>query len=101
MRASACIGLLALVACGPSEGPFARAAEIPIAGAPAAAATRGPEDATAPTVQPIANGVPHGAQIAAVAITDQADAAVTIDQLDGVRLWPTLDGTREPLAIVA
>ncbi|CAN5338574.1 hypothetical protein BH11MYX1_BH11MYX1_48340 [soil metagenome] len=44
-------------------------------------------------------GVPHGGSIEHVAVTDQADAAVSLDALGGLRLWPTLDGTRQPIAI--
>lgn len=41
-------------------------------------------------------GVPHFAQIMGV-VTDQAGTvAITRDALGSVRIWPTLDGTREP-----
>ncbi len=50
-----------------------------------------------PEVPPI--GVPHGGSIQRVAITEQADAAISLDALGSLRLWPALDGTREPIAI--
>src|SRR5688500_18077919 len=58
-----------------------------------------PAPAAAPKVDPIAKGIPHGGQIAHVAVTEQADAALTFDNVGGVRLWPALDGTRQPVAV--
>ena len=63
---------------------------------PALAATAPPAP---PTIDPIAKGVPHGGQIAHVAVTEQADAALTFDNVGGVRLWPALDGSRPPLPV--
>lgn len=42
---------------------------------------------------------PHGSAIVAVAVSTDGKAAVSIDRLGGARLWPTLDGTREPRVI--
>jgi hypothetical protein len=42
---------------------------------------------------------PSGSPIAVAALTDDGTAAVTGDSLGGIRLWPTLDGTREPLIV--
>jgi hypothetical protein len=42
---------------------------------------------------------PHGERIAAVAITDRADAALTMDEAFELRLWPTLDGAHEPVVV--
>jgi hypothetical protein len=50
---------------------------------------------------PIVVGVPHGGDIASIAITDEADAAITTDNLGAVRLWPTLDGSRQPVVVAA
>ena len=44
---------------------------------------------------------PHGGQISVVAVTDDASAALTLDDSDGLRLWPALDGTREPVVVRA
>ncbi len=52
-----------------------------------------------PAVDPITKGVPHGGQILRVAVTEQADAALTFDSVGGVRLWPTLDASRTPVPI--
>jgi hypothetical protein len=40
-----------------------------------------------------------GARIQRIAITDQGDAAISVDALGGVRLWPSLDGKREPVQL--
>ncbi|HEY1816257.1 MAG TPA: hypothetical protein VGG74_28110 [Kofleriaceae bacterium] len=42
---------------------------------------------------------PSGSPIAVAAVTDDGTAAVTGDSFGGIRLWPTLDGTREPLSV--
>lgn len=41
----------------------------------------------------------HGARIALIAITADASAAVTSDDHGGLRVWPTLDGSREPIVV--
>ena len=46
-------------------------------------------------------GIPHGGEIRAVAATERGDAAISVDVLGGVRLWPSLDGRRLPLVIPA
>lgn len=48
---------------------------------------------------PIAKGVPHGGQIREIAATEEGDAAITVDELDAVRLWPALDGSRAPVPV--
>jgi hypothetical protein len=52
---------------------------------------------------PLVAGTPHGAGIDVVAIAETGDAALTADELGMVRLWPSLDGTRQaiPLAVMA
>jgi len=45
------------------------------------------------------NESPHGAPIDILAIADGAKAALTGDELGGMRLWPTLDGSREPRVV--
>ncbi|MBL0213796.1 MAG: hypothetical protein IPQ07_07930 [Myxococcales bacterium] len=39
---------------------------------------------------------PHGGAITTLAVTPDGAAAVSVDELGGVRLWPTLDGSVEP-----
>jgi hypothetical protein len=41
----------------------------------------------------------HGSRIASVQLSADGTAAVTIDDRDHARLWPALDGTREPLVL--
>jgi hypothetical protein len=45
------------------------------------------------------NESPHGAPIDILAIADGGNAAVSGDELGGMRLWPALDGSREPRVI--
>ncbi len=54
----------------------------------------------------VAAGVPdwpihalHGAPIAALALTEDGGAAITVDTLGATRLWPALDGSREPVVV--
>ncbi len=42
---------------------------------------------------------PHSGDVVMVAVTDDAGAALTVDDVDQLRLWPALDGTREPVVI--
>jgi hypothetical protein len=42
---------------------------------------------------------PHETAIDLIAVTSAGDAALTADTRDGIRLWPTLDGTREPVVV--
>lgn len=42
---------------------------------------------------------PHGGAIALIAETPDGTAAISSDELGGMRLWPTLDGTREPCVV--
>jgi hypothetical protein len=52
----------------------------------------------APAPEPIVTGIPEGS-ITRFAVTDDGRAAVTSS--GSLRLWPVLDGTREPVAIAA
>lgn len=83
--------LVVLAAC--SSGTEPRAAT----GSGANAALT-PTSVTGPApVGPITSR--HGASIAIIAVTDAGDAAVTADTGGALRLWPTLDGTREPVVV--
>lgn len=42
---------------------------------------------------------PHEALIDLITVTGAGDAALTADERNGIRLWPTLDGTREPVVV--
>src|ERR1041385_5487789 len=85
------LGCAACAACNPGESPAIASASSPTA--PAI-----PAGITAP---PIAKGIPHGGMINEIAITESADAALTVDNMGNVRLWPTLDGTRPPVPVNA
>jgi hypothetical protein len=41
----------------------------------------------------------HGSEIVALGVTADGGAVATADRLGGLRLWPSLDGTREPIVI--
>lgn len=86
--------LLVLGACKPdrpSQHPGDEAAAVD-------PATVQPE----PTGDPVvfaSVGIPHGAAITMIAIDPLSEAALTRDAIGGVRLWPALDGSREPLVV--
>src|ERR1041385_7898318 len=64
--------------------------------------TRTAPPQAAPAVQteaPIGRGVTHGGWITTVAVTEKGDAALTVDDLDEIRLWPSLDGRRPPVPV--
>jgi hypothetical protein len=62
-----------------------------------------PRDSTVePEGEPIvfaSTGAPHGGAISLVVLDPLARAALTRDVVGGVRLWPALDGSREPLVV--
>src|SRR5438874_2145087 len=84
MRTCLC---LALVACGTDSPP----APAPVA---AVAALQ-----PAPRVPPPPLTAAHGAEIVALGVTIDGEAVASADRLGGLRLWPALDGTREPIVI--
>lgn len=43
----------------------------------------------------------HGAPIEILAVANEGDAAISADTHGAIRLWPTLDGTREPIVVHA
>jgi hypothetical protein len=66
---------------------------------PGKVATPGPLATPAAVAAAPPHTAPHGAEIERIAVTEAGDAALTIDRFDGIRLWPTLDGTREPVVV--
>lgn len=50
-------------------------------------------------IEPITGA--HGGAISVIALTADGKAAITADTTGGLRLWPTLDGTREPIVLHA
>lgn len=53
-----------------------------------------------PAVRSVVTGA-HGGPIAMLAITREGDAAISADENGAFRLWPTLDGSREPVVVHA
>lgn len=78
---------LVLAACGADSAP------APIPAPPAVPA----QPAAAPPPPPLTAA--HGADITALGTTADGLAVATADRLGGIRLWPVLDGTREPVVI--
>ena len=79
---------LVLAACG------ADSASAPVPAPPAVPAK--PAAARPPPPPPTAA---HGGEIAALGATTDGLAVATADRVGGIRLWPVLDGTREPVVI--
>jgi hypothetical protein len=46
-------------------------------------------------------GLTHGGAIIRVTVTEQGDAALTVDDLGATRLWPSLDGKHPPVPVAA
>src|SRR5262245_43236339 len=89
---------LALVACSSTKTPTPVppiAHDLPVVATPP-----GPPIATvrAPATRR-AIEAPHGGAIVALATTDDGKAALSCDELGGVRLWPAVDGSREPRVV--
>src|SRR5258708_5331563 len=83
MKLAARLALVCLVVCGGCDA----SARQPAAVSPAAARA------------PMPLAAPHGGQIEVIAITERGDAALTVDSFSEIRLWPTLDGTHEPVVV--
>ncbi|HEY0252478.1 MAG TPA: hypothetical protein VGC41_13175, partial [Kofleriaceae bacterium] len=81
--------VLLLVGCGDAALP-----DAPIA-RPALPATLAKLPAPP---KPVITSVP-AAPVELIAVTDDGTAAITSDRTGSTRLWPTLDGTREPIVI--
>lgn len=95
--------LLVLASCGTPARPVELPAPRPVARAPIVVSVAGALP-PAPAVHGDdgrggAEAPPAGA-ITLVAATVDGSAAVTADDGGGVRLWPALDGTREPRIVV-
>jgi hypothetical protein len=88
------LGCAWLVACSGRGAPARLPATLSSAAmAPPVAAP------VVPPHGPAAVVAPHGGRIDRVAITDRGDAALTADSFGEIRLWPVLDGTREPVVV--
>jgi hypothetical protein len=82
----------------------------PLDDPPPAAPSDAAVDADAPAViaaplpvarPPLAVSALHGAPLRALAVSEDGAVAVSADQHGSVRLWPSLDGTHEPVVVAA
>lgn len=85
--------LLVLVACGGGTDP-----PNPARGSGSARDAVTAKPAAVPAPIPLATGM-HGSSIELVAVTSAGDVAVSADTAGAIRLWPALDGTREPVVV--
>lgn len=102
---------LCLVACSSPSSEPTKSAPSPATAPPVAVSDAAAPSVEAPTFgapapQPAEPALPrrlwtarHGVPIAAVFATEDGGAVVSIDESNHARLWPALDGTREPLAL--
>ncbi|HEY6036615.1 MAG TPA: hypothetical protein VIV58_20200, partial [Kofleriaceae bacterium] len=91
--------VVALAACGSSAAPVVAPPRHQTPAIAADAGARGASPmAAVPATRKMINA-PHGAPIAALAVTSDGTAAITADETGGMRLWPKLDGTREPCVV--
>ena len=76
-----------LAACGGGKRDTDDKTEVLPAPAPAAPRAQHPPTAS------------HGSTIVHIAVTEDGRAAISSDQQGALRLWPVLDGTREPVVL--
>jgi hypothetical protein len=91
---------LAVVAC--SSSPAQRPPTTPPANPPQPEAPQAKlPGAPIPTPHKLRDApeAPHGGFITQIATSPDGIAAVSVDELGGIRLWPTLDGSQEPRVI--
>ena len=86
--------LLAVVACGVEP-----VAVEPVGPAPVAQAPKPVVPKPAPKPLTAAIHAIHALPISMLAVSEDGTAALTSDQRGGLRVWPTLDGTREPIVL--
>jgi len=89
--------VVALAACGSPAAPVVTPPQPRTVTADGGARGASPM-AAVPATRAMINA-PHGAPIAALALTPDGTAAITADESGGMRLWPKLDGTREPCVV--
>ena len=91
-----CALAIAAVGCGTPSRPAARTEKTVVAPEPTV-----PADAPASALVGVDGDrrtieAPHGGLIKRLAVTPDGTAAITQDELGGLRLWPMLDGSSEP-----
>ncbi len=95
MRFWLCLTLTACAASSSTESTPPAPAPHPAPPPSAAPAVLAPKPAPGPLT------APHGAEITVLAGLEDGSALVTADLRGGLRLWPALDGTREPVVVSA
>ena len=95
--------LVVAAACSSPPPPPLDAVPAPVP-PPAPAPGAAPAPPAPPPPPPLLHAaIPatDGAIFTMVALSEDGDAAATVDGLGAVRLWPALDGTREPVVVTA
>jgi WD40 repeat protein len=93
------VAVIAVAACGSSSAPVVTP---PVAKPQVVVADAGPRGASPMISTPATRAMieaPHGSPITELAVTADGTAAITADETGGMRLWPKLDGTREPCVV--
>jgi hypothetical protein len=93
------LALVALAACSSPSHPPTKPPSVPSKPAGPAANPLGAAPIPVPHKLRDAPEAPHGGFITDIATSSDGVAAISVDELGGVRLWPTLDGTQEPRVI--
>lgn len=88
-----CLGLMLLWACNSESAARPALPPTQIAGVPPKVAVKPARVTRAPQTGA------HGSEITGIAATPDGAAVVSVDRLGGIRLWPALDGTREPVVL--
>jgi len=92
MRASLLLVAVAACADQPDRAPAPLAVHPPVAHAQPV--VKPPPPPPKPAITSI-----HGLPIRMLAVTEDGTSAVTSDQKGNLRVWPALDGTREPVVV--
>ena len=101
---TACAGSPSTDSSEPPRGAAPITALVTTAKNPSPASLSSPPPTAAPVGPKAPAGpitAPHGSDIIALATLDDGSAVVSADLHGGLRLWPVLDGTREPAVIIA
>jgi hypothetical protein len=93
--------VLVLAACGTTP-PHTQRSEPATPPEPPVTAGDAAVDLAKPVDHPPTRGAieaPHAGPITAIGISPDGAIAISSDELGGLRLWPALDGSREPLVV--
>ncbi len=93
------LGLVFAIACACGAPPVApKPPAVMPSASPPAAPSSSPMIASQSSPRAVLEAPPAG-PLDLVAVTPDGSAAITADQGGGIRLWPALDGTREPRVV--